>query len=177
MVVDSAATIGLNFKADFGRAAILFQQPYHEQPIQWFYGAEPLPQPAADQAKTGITKAISSPARPSQVASLKVNRENGEFQFEGGGVRAGGAVSGVTGLSGDAKPAKNLRGKNVAVAANAATLHVKFPVAEADADYAVFLEQSWLGARAITEKTSTGFTVTFEKPAPAKATVDWMLVR
>ncbi|NBV23431.1 MAG: hypothetical protein EBS05_16120 [Proteobacteria bacterium] len=177
MVVDSAATIGLNFKADFGRAAILFQQPYHEQPIQWFYGAEPLPQPAADQAKTGITKAISTPARPAQVASLKVNRENGEFQFEGGGVRAGGAVSGVTGLSGDAKPAKNLRGKNVAVAANAATLQVKFPVAEADADYAVFLEQSWLGARAITEKTPTGFTVTFEKPAPAKATVDWMLVR
>ena len=28
-------------KADFARAAILFQQPYHEQPIQWFYGQKP----------------------------------------------------------------------------------------------------------------------------------------
>ena len=48
---------------------------------------------------------------------------------------------------------------------------------EPNTDYAVFLEQSWLGTRAITEKTPEGFTVTFDKPAPAKATVDWMLVR
>ncbi|NBR85013.1 MAG: hypothetical protein EB141_04565 [Verrucomicrobia bacterium] len=175
MVVDSAATIGLNFKADFARAAILFQQPYHEQPIQWFYGQ--APEPEADKGKTGITKAVSSPARPAQVASLKVSRESGEFQFEGGGVRAGGSVSAVAGISGDAKPAKNLRGKNLAVTVAATTLKVKFPTPEADADYAVFLEQSWLGARAITEKTAEGFTVTFDKPAPAKATVDWMLVR
>lgn len=175
MVVDSAATIGLNFKADFARAAILFQQPYHEQPIQWFYGQ--APEPEADKGKTGITKAVSSPARPAQVASLKVSRESGEFQFEGGGVRAGGSVSAVTGISGDAKPAKNLRGKNLAVTASTTSVKVKFPTPEADADYAVFLEQSWLGARAITEKTAEGFTVTFDKPAPAKATVDWMLVR
>ena len=77
----------------------------------------------------------------------------------------------------DAKPAKNLRGKNVAVTASATTLKVKFPMPEADADYAVFLEQSWLGQRAISEKTAAGFTVTFEKPAPAKATMDWLLVR
>lgn len=101
-----------------------------------------------------------------------MSRESGEFQFEGGG-----SVSGVAGISGDAKPAKNLRGKNLAVTASAATLKVRFPTPEADADYAVFLEQSWLGARAITEKTPEGFTVTFDKPAPAKATVDWMLVR
>ena len=31
-VVNSAATVGVNFKADFARAAILFQQPHHEQP-------------------------------------------------------------------------------------------------------------------------------------------------
>ena len=65
----------------------------------------------------------------------------------------------------------------MAVAASATSLKVKFPTPEADADYAVFLEQSWLGQRAISEKTPEGFTVTFEKPAPAKATVDWLLVR
>ena len=175
MVVDSAATIGLNFKADFARAAILFQQPYHEQPIQWFYGQKPEADDA--QGKTGITKAVSSPARPAQIASLKVSRENGEFQFTGGGLRASGSVSAVTGLSGDAQPARNLRGKNVAVTANAATFKVKFSTPEADADYAIFLEQSWLGTRAITDKTSEGFTITFDKPAPANAKLDWMLVR
>ncbi|MFM8468490.1 MAG: hypothetical protein ACKODH_00730 [Limisphaerales bacterium] len=175
LVVDSAATIGLNFKADFARAAILFQQPYHEQAMQWFYGQ--APEPENEKGKTGITKAVSSPARPAQIASLKVSRESGEFQFEGGGVRASGSVSSVAGISGEAKPAKNLRGKNVAVTANATSLQVKFPAAEDDADYAVFIEQTWLGARAITDKTPTGFTVTFEKPAPANAKLDWLLVR
>lgn len=92
-------------------------------------------------------------------------------------MRASGSFSAVTGLSGDAQPARNLRGKNLAVPTNAASVKVKFPTPEADADYAVFLEQSWLGARAITDKTPEGFTITFDKPAPAKATVDWMLVR
>ena len=30
--------MGLNCRADFTKAAILFQQPYHEQPIKWYYG-------------------------------------------------------------------------------------------------------------------------------------------
>ena len=175
LVVNSAATIGLNFKADFARAAILFQQPYHEQPIQWFYGAKAATN--NDMGKTGITKAVSTPASVVQTASLKVSRETGEFQFVGGGMQAGGAVSGVAGISGDAKPAKNLRGKNVAVAANSAKVRVTFPTPEADGDYAVFIEQSWLGQRAISEKTAEGFTVIFEKSAPANATLDWMLVR
>ena len=54
---------------------------------------------------------------------------------------------------------------------------MKFPTAEADSDYAVFIEQTWLGARAITDKTPEGFTITFDKPAPANAKLDWMLVR
>jgi hypothetical protein len=37
IVANTAATIGLNFKADFAKAAILFQQPYHAQPMHWFY--------------------------------------------------------------------------------------------------------------------------------------------
>jgi hypothetical protein len=48
---------------------------------------------------------------------------------------------------------------------------------EADADYAVFVEQSWLCHRAISEKNAEGFTVTFDQPASGKASLDWMLVR
>ena len=80
-------------------------------------------------------------------------------------------------MSGDDLPAKNLRGKNVAVAANATTLRVTFAQPEADGDYAVFVEQSWLSNRAISEKGPLGFTVTFEKPASDKATLDWIIVR
>lgn len=175
IVVNSAATVGVNFKGDFARAAILFQQPHHEQPIQWHYGQKP--EPPDNSGKTGVTKAVSTPAKTPQVASLQVSRESGEFQFTGGGLNAGGSVSNVAGLSGDAKPAKNLRGKNIAVVIRAATVRIKFPTPEADADYAVFLEQSWLSNRAISDKTPEGFTVTFDKAAPDKATIDWMLVR
>jgi hypothetical protein len=72
---------------------------------------------------------------------------------------------------------RNLRGKNVPVAANATSLRVTFPTPEADADYAVFVEQSWLCHRAISEKNAEGFTVAFDKPASGKASLDWMLVR
>jgi hypothetical protein len=83
----------------------------------------------------------------------------------------------VAGLSGDEKRAKNLRGKNVAIDAAATTVRVTFPHAETDGDYAVFLELSWLTERAVAEKTADGFTVTFAKPAPAGAKLDWMIVR
>jgi hypothetical protein len=174
-VVNTAATVGMNFKADFAKAAILFQQPYHEQPIHWHYGHQPTA--PEDPTKTGVTRAATLPPSTQQTASLSVNRTSGEFQFVGGGIQTGGAVSGVTGLSGDPLPARNLRGKNVAVTAQSTTVRVTFPTPEADANYAVFVEQSWLSNRAISDKSAEGFTVTFEKPAPEKGTVDWMLVR
>lgn len=175
LVVNTAATIGLNFKADFAKAAILFQQPHHKQAIHWHYGhvvSEP-----EDKTKTGITKQVSSKAGGYQVAALEVDRDTGTFEFTGGGVKTGGSVSGVKGLSGDDKPARNLRGKNVTVGPQAMSIRITFPVAEPDGDYAVFVEQSWLGNRAISDKSANGFTVSFEKPAPDKATLDWMLVR
>ena len=67
-------------------------------------------------------------------------------------------------LSADATPARNLRGKNVAVKAGETTASVTFAAPEADADYAVFVEQSWIGNRAVTKKEAKGFTVQFEKP-------------
>ena len=175
LVQDSAATVGFNLKADFANAAILFHQPNREQPIKWHYGQATN---APDEApKTGITRAVSTPAVPVKVASLTVSRTTGEFQFAGGGVQSGGPVSSVAGLSGDARPARNLRGKNVPVKAGEKSVRVRLPQAEADGDYAVFLEQSWIGARAISDKGPDGFTVTFATAAPDKATLDWMLVR
>jgi hypothetical protein len=178
IVLNSAATIGFNLKADFANAAILFNQPNREQAIKWHYGFAPKPEidPNAPAPTTGNARPTDA-VEPPQVASLTVNRQSGEFQFEGGGVQAGGAVSGVAGLSGEAKPAQNLRGKNLDVAGEATTYTVKFPQAEADGDYAVFLELSWLTERAVSNKTADGFTVTFAKPAPAGAKLDWMLVR
>ena len=87
------------------------------------------------------------------------------------------ATSGVAGLSGDAKPARNLRGKNVPVKSTLTSVRIQFPNLETDSDYAVFVEQSWLSNRAISEKSPDGFTITFATPAPENATVDWILVR
>jgi hypothetical protein len=57
------------------------------------------------------------------------------------------------------------------------TAHPQTCGCAADADYAVFVEQSWLCQRAISEKNAEGFTVTFDQPASGKASLDWMLVR
>lgn len=54
---------------------------------------------------------------------------------------------------------------------------VQFPHPEANANYAVFIEQSWLTNRAITKKTAEGFRIAFADGAPENATIDWMLVR
>jgi hypothetical protein len=175
IVLNTAATVGLNLKADFAKAAILFQQPYHEQAMKWHYGHATDKQ--EDSPKTGITRAVSTRAASPKVASLTVSRATGEFQFDGGGVQAGGSVASVAGLSGEATPARNLRGKNVPVAAGQTSIEISFPNAETDGSYALFVEQSWLTNRAISNKTATGFTVTFAAAAPDNATIDWMLVR
>ena len=156
-VVNTAVTVGLNFEADVAQAAILFQQPNHEQPIKWHYGQQD--------------------GKPPREASLTVSKSTGELTFQGEGVRVNGTLTATTGLSATATPARNLRGKNLPVPAGATSLKVDFPAPETDADFALFLEQSWLTARAITTKTPTGFTVTFATPAPASATLDWMIVR
>lgn len=156
MRIESACKVGLWFGADTEEAAIQFAQPHHVQPIQWHYG-------------------ITSNAAP-KVASLTVSRETGEFNLTGGGLRVEGSI-GASGLSADASPARNLRGKDVAVKAGETAVTITFANPEMDASYAVFVEQSWLGNRAVSKKDAAGFTVQFEKPAPDGATLDWMIVR
>lgn len=157
LVLEAAATTGLNFKADFADAAVHFHQPTHDAAMKWNYGA--------------------TETEPAKEAVLTVSHTSGELNFAGNGVRTNGPISGATGLSGDATPAKNLRGKNVAVAVDAKSVRITFPQPEADGDYAVFLEQSWLSERAVSQKGPDGFTVTFAVAAPADAKLDWMLVR
>jgi hypothetical protein len=77
----------------------------------------------------------------------------------------------------DTTPAKNLRGKNVAVKMDETKIAVAFPVAETYETYAVFVEQNWLTNRAIVRKEASGFTVEFERAVPKGAKLDWMLVR
>ncbi|MBI2191480.1 MAG: hypothetical protein HYU36_05800 [Planctomycetes bacterium] len=156
-VFDSTCNTGIRFGADTANAAILFAQPNNRaQPIKWQYGAGENAQP--------------------KVASLTVAPDSGDFNFEGGNLRANGFVV-AAGLSAGKEPARNLRGKNVAVKAGETTIAVAFPVEEADAEYAVFIEQNWLSNRAVVKKESKGFTVQFERPAPEGARLDWMIVR
>jgi hypothetical protein len=63
------------------------------------------------------------------------------------------------------------------VKAGQTTVQIRFDHLEADGDYAVFVEQTWLSNRAIAEKTAGGFTVKFSEAAPAAGKLDWMLVR
>jgi hypothetical protein len=157
MVISAAAGVGLNCKADFADAAILFQQPHVEQPIKWHYAH------ADGQA----------PRR----ATLTVSKATGRLRFAGGGVSTGGPVTNVSGLSAEQSPARNLRGKNVPVVSASRSIRIRFPEPERDGDYAVFVEQSWLTNRAVRDKAPEGFTVSFSDPAPEKATLDWMIVR
>jgi hypothetical protein len=163
LVFDSTCNTGIRFGADTADAAILFAQPNkRSQPIKWQYRPE-------------------ESAAPKE-AALTVSAETGEFHFSGGGTHIDGPVT-VTGsittagLSADSRPSRNLRGKNVAVKAGDAMVAVAFPVEEADAEYAVFIEQNWLSNRAVVKKEPRGFTVQFEKPAPEDARLDWMIVR
>lgn len=147
--IESAAEVGLRLSADATDAAILFEQNYHEQPIKWHYRSEAT--------------------APLQQAVLTVSKETGQLNFTGSARFAG--------LSGDTTPAKNLRGKNVAVKAGETSTTIAFPAAEADGEYAVFVEQNWVSNRAVVKKEAGGFTVQFDKAAPAGARIDWMIVR
>jgi hypothetical protein len=156
-VLSSAADVGVNCMADFSNAAILFQQNNREQPIKWHYGHEEKKAP--------------------REATLTVSRQTGEMNFKGGGIQSNGPLSSVHGLSAGSEPARNLRGKNIFVEKGKKEAKVDFGVPERDANYALFVEQSWMSNRAITAKTAAGFTVQFDKAAPENATLDWMLVR
>lgn len=144
------------FNGDVAGAAILFNQPHDRaQPITWMFGD----------------------ANAKKKASMTVSPADGTLNYDGGGAAIPGGLSQVGGLSGGESKANNLRGIKVPVKAGDKQIVVKFPKAEADGEYAVFLELSWLTNRAVTEQTAEGFTVSFETAPPADAKLHWMIVR
>ena len=112
-----------------------------------------------------------------KAASLTVSPTDGTIRLEGGAVAATGGLAEVAGLSGSPTKANNLRGINVPVKQGSKEIAVTFQTPEADANYAVFVESSFLSQRAIAARTPEGFTVVFETAPAADARIDWMLVR
>lgn len=151
--VNSSTQNVLEFGGEITGAAILVSQKSRSVPIQWKY----------DEGR--------------KEANLAVDTKTGRLTFDGGALSANGGFSTVGGLSGTQTEARNLRGVGVSVPEGVTSFFVKFPKAEDDAEYAVFLETSWLGRRAITEQKPDGFTVTFSDKTPASAKLHWLLVR
>jgi hypothetical protein len=153
-VIDVTADVGnvLDVEGKVSGSVIRIGQQDKPAPFTWMYD--------------GGTKA----------ANLAVDQK-GTLSFDGNGAKFAGGFTTLGGLSGTSVEAHNLRGVAVAVEKNASSLTVKFPRAEDDANYAVFLETNWLSQRAITERTPQGFTVAFATPAPENAKLDWTLVR
>ncbi len=150
----SVCDVGINFAGDVTDTAIMFRQPNgRTQPIRW------------------RNDVVGS-------SSLVVEPATGEFVLRGGDVNVTGkALKSVRGVSATDTAAANLRGIDRPVPAGGTELTVKFSLPEADAAYAVSVTPSWLTALCVPEKTAQGFTIQFATPAPAGATLDWILVR
>lgn len=147
---------GIVFGADVSDAALLFQQPHQRaQPIVWSYLREDQP----------------------QRASLSVSPETGTLLFDGPGTALPGGVTRVGGISGSEVSAKNLRAIDVPVPEGVREFSVSLPVAEADAQYGVFVENSWMTLHVVRQRTEKAFTVQFSEPAPAGARMSWLLLR
>ncbi|MBI2299110.1 MAG: hypothetical protein HYU66_09250 [Armatimonadetes bacterium] len=146
--------MGIEFAGDVMDTAIMFRQPNgHTQPIRW------------------RNDVVGS-------SSLTVEPTTGEFVFAGGAMSLSGqSLKQARGLSATEKPARNLRGIDLGVAAGGTELQVAFPTPEPDAAYAVSITPSWLTNTCVPAKTAAGFTVQFGTPAPAGAKVDWIIVR
>jgi hypothetical protein len=153
-VIDVTSTSGtvLDIAGKVNGAAIRIAQPTKPAPITWMY----------DGSKKS--------------ANLVVDQK-GKLTFDGNGANISGGITTLGGISGTTVEARNLRGIGVIIAKGQTTVEVKFPRAENDADYAVFVETNWLSQRAIAARTPQGFTVTFATAAPDNARLDWTLVR
>jgi hypothetical protein len=152
--IEATSRVGINIAGDTLDSAIQFQQRNgRAQAVKWKY----------DQGK--------------KEAILTVSPGDGVMKYEGNGVNVSGSLLRLAGLSGTDVAAKNLRGIGVAVKPGSVDLAIKFQNPEADANYGVFIETSWLTARGVLRQTPDGFTVGFDKPAPQGASIHWVIVR
>ncbi len=153
--LDSATNTGIAFNADTAEQAILFAQPHDRaQEIHWQVN---------DSA---------SPVR------LWVNPLDGLMHLSGRGVSLDGqGLQGITGLSGTDTRAANLRGVAVRMEEGTRRVTITFPSRETDGAYSLVVQPSWMTMDSVTRKRREGFTVEFSAPAPARATIDWQLIR
>jgi hypothetical protein len=152
--IEATSRIGINISGDTLDSAIQFQQRNgRAQAVKWKYG------------------------QGTKEATLTVSPTDGVMKYEGNGVNVGGSLLRLAGLSGTDVAAKNLRGVSVPVKPGSGEISIKFAASEADANYAVFIETSWLTARGVVRQTPDGFSVGFDKPAPQGASIHWIIVR
>lgn len=156
LTFEASCNNGISFGADTENSAILFIQPHDRlQPIKWYYRPESN--------------------LPPREAAMTVSAKTGDLSFTGG-AHFDGSVA-AKGLSGGEKPARNLRGLNLAVPAGSREIAVKFPQPEADNEYMAVLQLSWLTNHAIVNRTSEGFTIQFATPPATAGEISWLLVR
>jgi hypothetical protein len=172
--IQSACENGIVFHGQVQDAAILFRQPSPQgQVIHWDSSSWDQP----------ITNLVVSPRGD----LLLWWRDRGYKGPPGGLDLAGQGLSSLGGLAGakqadyyappDAPKANNFRQVKAPVPAGARSFVVTFPTPEADEKYAVVVSPSWMTNHAVTKVGPGGFTVEFDRPAPAGGTLDWMLVR
>ena len=61
--------------------------------------------------------------------------------------------------------------------AGTGSVNVAFPVGEPDTNYMIGVETSWETEYAITNKTTSGFVITFSVPSPTGGTFSWVRFR
>lgn len=84
----------------------------------------------------------------------------------------------VRGLSSTATRAKNLRGITAPVAGAATFLDVTFAVAEADAQFGVYVSTRWNTTTWISNYSINGFRVNFGTAVPGGGSfIDWLIIR
>ncbi|MHB9130326.1 MAG: hypothetical protein ACYDBB_04430 [Armatimonadota bacterium] len=162
--IQSACENGIAFNGEVADAAILFRQPNKlQQWMRWEGNAWETPMTNLGVNANG---------------DLDLSYRNRGFTGRPGGLDVSGqGLADLKGISGGKDKANNLRGILVSVPAGAQSLDIVFPASEPTDKYLVKIELSWLANRNVTKRTTTGFTIQFDRPAPTKATLDWLVIR
>jgi hypothetical protein len=160
---EAACETGIHFVGDTRDAAIHFHQPSlkHGTPQRFVWWAHYADKPGYFMVQLGVEN---------DGGFLLSSRAPLNLQ--------GQSLTQVAGIAPNPKEkASNLRGRAVPVPAGAARLRVTFQKPEIDKTYTVVVRGNWIANHAVTLQDAAGFTVEFDRPAPANAALDWMLTQ
>ena len=119
------------------------------------------PQPNLQGGNDVLTSLMVS----GQITTLNLT-VNGDAQFKGN----------IT-VAGDIQTAASRHGANVSINQGDTQAVVNLTAAQVDRNYTLQITPGWVTAYGVINKTATGFTVEFDKPAPLNATFDWLIIR